>query len=85
MEKDKQVTGVTFYLERDCEGNEVFAYFPNEMYDTTGILRSCYAHIGQHSGCHPEYLKGCKKATPEQYNDLKTELESIGYNLEIIK
>jgi hypothetical protein len=89
---DTETTKVKFFLERDFDENDketfaenhVFAYFPNEMYSYDGITRSCYAHIGQHSACHPDYAKECKEATKEQYQDLKAELESIGYKLKVL-
>lgn len=85
MKQDKQMTKVLFLIEKDSE-DEVFAYFPNEIFSTDKgeVFYTCYAHIGQHSSCHPDYAKECKQATPDQYNDLKIELESIGYNLEVL-
>ncbi len=91
----KKAIIVKFLIERDSEDqDDVFAYFPNEKYygnpDTSNAgygfdfkMRTSYAHIGQHSACHPDYTKECKPATQEQYKDLKSELESIGYNLKI--
>lgn len=72
-------TEVVFYMEVNADDTTwvtPLAYFPKEG--------TCYAHIGQHSECSPEYVANLKRATPEQYADLKAELESIGYNLEII-
>ena len=63
--------------------SDIFAYFPGEMADSKGNFMS-YAHIGQHSGCHPDYAKESRPATPAEYADLKAELESIGYSLEIL-
>lgn len=74
-------TDVKFYFDRDSE--DVFAYFPSEESDLNGN-KTCFAHIGGHSGCSPKYIKECKEAPPEAYNDLKTELESIGYKLNIL-
>lgn len=82
MKQDTIKTIVRFYVEPNANG-QVFAYFPKETYDRQGVLKTCYAHIGQHSACHPDYLKRCRKATPEQYKDLHGELESIGYNLTV--
>lgn len=71
---------VQFLNEKDRTG--IFAYFP---FDDEGMGRKgCYAHVGQHSVCHPDYAKECKPAKRKQYKDLKNELEQIGYNLEII-
>jgi hypothetical protein len=88
--KDTMKTDVLFLSHPD---DDLFAYFPNEEYygtetgDITGYnfdhrMRVCYAHIGQHSACHPDYAKECKEAT--DYQELKEELESIGYNLNIL-
>lgn len=88
MKKDKHITEVKFLIENDYDAefdSEVFAYFPNDWYNHDNLLRTSYAHIGQHSACHIDYAKECKEATPEQYKDLKAELESIGYNLKICK
>jgi len=46
-------------------------------------VRSCYAHMGQHSDCYDGMQKR-KRATVEQYQDLKHEMENIGYELEVI-
>jgi len=88
MKKDTHKTKVLFLLE-DKEDNEVFALFPAEHYyhkkhpDYNNVF-TCHAHIGQHSSCHTDYQKECSPATPEQYKDLFNELESIGYNLEVL-
>ena len=78
--KDKHKTTVLFY--KDAYG--VFAIFPDDIADDKGNLTT-YAHIGQHSAICPEYVNitKCEEATKEEYQDLKEELESIGYNLEI--
>lgn len=68
-------------------GGEVFAYFPEMIHSFNWYSpdnMTCYSHIGQHSACHPDYAKECKEATPEQYNDLKRELEGLGYELEVL-
>ena len=80
MKKDVEKTQVTF---RKGKGSDVFAVFPNEISDPEENV-ACYAHIGQHSGCDPKYYKHLRKATPKEYADLKTELESLGYNLTVI-
>jgi hypothetical protein len=70
--------------ESDPQNLDVFAYFPEENYDNAGKLKTGYSHIGQHSAVSPEYAAESRLATPEEYADLKAELESIGYNLEIL-
>lgn len=70
------MTKVKFYME---EENTVFAYFPELPFDYKGN-KTCYSHIGQHSACSPEYIKGKKLATPEQYEELLNELKGQGYD-----
>lgn len=74
------MTKVKFYI---IDG-EVLAVFPEEIADGQFNML-CYAHIGQHSACSKEYLRGKKLASPEQYNDLHAELIGQGYDdLQII-
>jgi hypothetical protein len=44
-----------------------------------------YVHVGQHGEASLGFYRDCKLATPEQYADLKAELQSIGYRLIIRK
>jgi hypothetical protein len=85
MKKDTFKTKVVFLIENDSEPGtpEVYAYFPEENSDIYGVYKTCYFHVGQHSACDPFYAKESRPATPAEYADLKTELESIGYNLEV--
>lgn len=69
-------TKIEFYLEKD---GEVLAYFPNEFYNKDKYTRTCYAHIGQHSACVPDYIQGLNKASKEQAKELANELKQIGY------
>lgn len=65
---------------------EVLAIFPNEIADYNGNL-TCYAHIGQHSACHPSLLTEFPKLpyTDTKVKPLLRELELIGYNyLEVL-
>ena len=79
MKKDIDTVKVKFY--KDTE-SDVFAYFP--MMFEIDNFKLCYAHVGQHSVCHPDYLKECKIATRHEYKELREELESIGYKLNIL-
>ena len=88
--KDKHKTKVRFYKE--LKYNSILAVFPDEPRMTlnnegdNSIYYACYAHIGQHSECESEYLDECERIdNPEGYEDLKNELESIGYNLKVTK
>ena len=61
------------------------AYFVHECNSPCGQI-SCYAHIGQHSLADYKYcVERTRLATPAEYADLKSELESIGYSLNVIK
>lgn len=78
-------TLVKFYTEKD---NSILAVFPQLHYNRRLYGKdqlTCYAHIGQHSGCHKEYLKDLKPATDlTQCIGLVNELTKIGYNLKIL-
>jgi hypothetical protein len=71
------------FLWEDCLDADVFAYFPNTIFDARKNKTS-YSHIGQHSACSEEYARGCKLATPKEYKDLKNELERMGYVLNVL-
>lgn len=55
-----------------------FAVFP-EIEGSHGNML-CYAHIGQHSSCSREYIRGKRLATKEEYQRLLNELVSLGYD-----
>lgn len=80
MKKDIEITEVIF--RKDESG--VFAIFPYEIYNKH--LITTYQHVGGHSSGDYDYcIKSSKPATEEEYIDLFDELESIGYDLKIIK
>ena len=58
-----------------CEmaGPDLFAYFPES--------KMAYSHVGQHSDCCLEYVRESRKAKPEEYKELKRELQMIGYKI----
>lgn len=62
--------------------NDLFAIFPevNEGHNVYAI----YSHKGQHSSAHMDYIKESELAAPSQYMELKSELESLGYDLRIL-
>jgi len=64
---------------KDIDG-DVYAYFPqlNERRNSVAY-KTCYAHVGQHSACHVDYMKECKLATALEYADLLAELKQVGY------
>jgi len=84
--KDKHKTDIIFRCDKsgDFKGI-VFALFPHEVEDYNGNVTS-YQHIGQH--CAADYKGGIndsRPATEEESRDLKKELESIGYNINVVK
>jgi len=60
---------------------------PKGQHDTdVSDLCESYMHIGQHSGATPELVvRRTRLATPEEYQDLKMELETIGYKIQPAK
>jgi hypothetical protein len=65
------------------ESGEIIALFPYVPSDVHGRLCMSYMHVGQHGGAALPPA-GTVKATPEEYAPLVQELESLGYNLQII-
>lgn len=82
MRKDSVVTEVEFMFHEKNE--DLFAFFPNEIFAQDPIMCSSYSHIGQHSACAREYKKESRYATKEEYAELCTELENLGYNFKIL-
>ncbi len=83
MKKDKFKTDVIFRKAK--EDNQIEAFFPYDIANMKGNI-TCYAHLGQHSSaCYDYLLFRTIPAKEFEFNDLKKELESIGYNLNIIK
>lgn len=77
-------TKVKFLIDIE-DSNIVYAYFPEEPYSGKHPdLFLCYDLIGQHHGCHNELAALCDPATPDQYQNIKKELEGLGYELEIL-
>lgn len=84
VEKDTEVTKVVFRVWK--KQGTVLALFPEQPDDVLGKYCSSYEHIGQHGGAdYVHCIQATRPATPEEYADLKAELESIGYNLKIVK
>jgi len=83
MLKDTHKTKVIF--RRFKNDGSVIAIFP-EMPGTNNWAFDCgsYEHIGQHGACSVHIAEIATLATPEEYKDLRAELESIGYDLEVI-
>ena len=85
-----EITPVVFRVWIDKyssdRGFEVFALFPTIYADNTGNYCSSYQHIGQHSSADYHHcINQSRPAAPEEYADLKAELERIGYTLQVIQ
>ncbi len=86
MEQDQEFTPVVFRAERSgpCKG-DVTAVFPTIPADYAGREMTCYAHIGQHSGCSFGWYLKTRAAKPAEYADLLKELASIGYRPKVYR
>jgi hypothetical protein len=93
MKTDKHITLVKFLFHEAGaidDSNEILAFFPDDKYNESNTAAKdpyfwCYTRETQHSACHINYANKCRPATPAEYKELKAELESIGYNLQIVK
>jgi len=85
MPKDKEKTKVIFRQWKI--GCEIIALFPEKACDTLGYFCQSYMRIGQHSAANPDIVADTKPANLKDgaVKTLIKELESLGYNLDIIK
>lgn len=86
MEQDNYKTDVIFRVEKsgDFKGT-VFALLPHEAYNHQGSVSS-YEHVGQHGKADYNHcIRKSRPATTEESEGLKQEMESIGYDLNVIK
>lgn len=84
MKKDTKKTKVIFLInEHGDEGHDLYASFP-ELIEELGNANTCYSEIGQHSTVFCEYIEESREATKEEYSELLSELEQLGYNLQIL-
>jgi hypothetical protein len=86
MEKDTHITEVMFRydLSKDWKGI-IFAILPHECSDFKGNV-TYYQHVGQHSsGDYNGMIKTSRPASEIEANDLKKEMESLGYNFKVVK
>lgn len=80
MNKDKFITKVVF---RKFQDGQILALFP---YDKSNNYCNSYMHIGQHSDADYDLcIRTTKPARETEYKDLFNELETIGYNLQVIR
>ena len=76
---------MTKVIFRKFSDGSIIALFP-ELTDNKKYTVSSYTHVGQHSDCdYQDVISQTKLATENEYNALKEELMSIGYELNIVK
>jgi len=69
---------------RKWNNGNVIALFPEVPHDQYGHYCLSYEHVGQHGAASPDTLTLLTtKPRPEEYAELKAELERIGYILEV--
>lgn len=81
-EIDEEVTPVVFRKWLKSEGGGILALFPTQ--EEHNYLIGSYEHIGQHGSA--DYHLCMQRTTPtkpEEYADLKAELEGLGYKLKV--
>lgn len=83
-EKDTEITKVMFRKYRKAP-KEIVAVFPYLVFSPSGDC-TCYQHVGQHGEANYFVMLNITvPATEEEAAPLRRELESIGYNLAVIK
>lgn len=86
FKQDETETPVIFRKYGPRKGGDVLALFPAEIGTYDSATCSSYAHVGQHGSASPYGVIGdTRPATPEEYADLKKELECApyGYKLKV--
>ena len=84
MEQDTETTIVIFRAEKSGQfKGDVTAVFPTIPSDIHGDWMTCYAHVGQHSGCSKGWYNDTRPATESEYAALAKELTGAGYRLDV--
>lgn len=77
-------TPVVFRVWNKGDSSDTIALFPTEPAGMNGELCSSYEHVGQHGGADYEgVISQTRPATPDEYADLRKELESEPYKYEL--
>jgi hypothetical protein len=75
-------TAIKFYFEKDSK-TEIFAIIDDKAEESRGFL-TCYAFIGGHSVCSPDYLKECQECKDHCFikaDGILKSLASCNYNI----
>lgn len=86
MLQDTHKTDVMFRVDttKDFKGT-VFAVLPHNVETIFGDIAT-YQHVGQHSiGNYQTCLTQSRPANELESADLKAEMESLGYNIKVVK
>jgi hypothetical protein len=85
MERDEHKTDMVFRVDTSKEfKGDVFVLFPHEVADFDGGVVS-YQSVGQHSAADYVFCMGkSRKANEEEYAPLKKEMETLGYNVNLV-
>ncbi len=76
---------VVLFRKSIDEYSDVTAVFPFEEAIRNEPFMGCYAHVGQHGSCHLDWVtEKTRPATPDEYANLKKELESAPFNYKFI-
>lgn len=84
--QDENETPVIFRKYGPRKGDDVIALFPAEIGTYDSATCSSYEHVGQHGSASPyAVIRDTRPATPEEYADLRKELEGApyGYRLKV--
>lgn len=81
MAKNKHNSETTKVVFRKFKNGEIIALFP-EIDEVGGTIMS-YMHVGQHGYASRLIVADTKLATAQEFGPLFTELESIGYRLDV--
>lgn len=80
FEQDDEETPVIFRKYGPRHGGAVIALFPANLGTYDPYTCSSYVHIGQHGSADPSgVIQSTRQATPEEFADLKAELEGAPY------
>lgn len=86
MSEKQDPVRVVFRKWNKRNGGGIIALFP-DLKERSGLVPS-YEHVGQHGGAdYNGVISQTTLAAPEEYADLKRELESnpYNYNLKVVK
>jgi len=87
FKQDDNETPVVFRADREAGVLWITAVFPCEPADIFGDKFTIYQHVGQHGAGAAQWYWRTRAARPDEYADLKRELESApyGYRLKVYK